>query len=80
MVLLTDGIFNRGRHPKFAAQVAANQGIIIHTITFSDEAEIGAMQEVARIGGGKHFHAPDAASLNRIFREIALTLPVLLTE
>ncbi len=80
MVLLTDGIFNRGRHPKFAAADAANRGIIIHTITFSDEAEIGAMQEVARVTGGKHFHAPDAAALDRIFREIALTLPVLLTE
>jgi hypothetical protein len=80
MVLLTDGIFNRGRHPRLAAEDAARQDIVIHTITFSADAEIGAMQEVATATGGKHFHAPDAASLQRIFREIAVTLPVVMTK
>jgi hypothetical protein len=35
---------------------------------------------VARQGGGKHFHAPDAAKLKKIYEEIAYTLPILLTE
>ena len=80
MVLLTDGIYNRGRHPRFAAEDAAAEGIIIHTITFSDAAEQTAMQEVAEAAGGQHFHAPDAAALQDIFREIALTLPIVMTQ
>ncbi len=80
MVLLTDGIYNRGRDPRLAAQDAEQQGIIIHTVTFSDAAEMQAMQDVAAATGGNHYHAPDAATLDAIFREIALTLPVLLTQ
>jgi len=78
MVLLTDGIYNRGRDPRLAAQDAAQQGITIHTVTFSDAAEQGVMQDVAAATGGNHYHAPDAATLDAIFREIALTLPVVL--
>lgn len=80
MVLLTDGIYNRGRDPRLAAQDAADVGIIIHTVTFSDAAEQQAMIDVAAATGGNHYHAPDAATLDAIFREIALTLPVLLTH
>ena len=36
--------------------------------------------EVATITGGKHFHADTASDLVEIFREIARTLPVLVTE
>ena len=80
MVLLTDGVFNRGAHPRFIAATAAAQGITIHTVTFSAGAEQTAMQQVAAAAGGQHFHAPDAAALERIFREIASTLPVVMTE
>ncbi|MCA9218073.1 MAG: VWA domain-containing protein [Planctomycetales bacterium] len=80
MVLLTDGVFNRGNHPRFAAADAAAQDIVIHTVTFSDGADQAAMRQVAEVAGGKHFHAPDAASLERIFREIATTLPVVMTK
>ena len=80
MVLLTDGIYNRGRDPRLAAQDADRVGIVIHTVTFSSGAEQGAMRDVAAATGGNHYHAPDAAALDRIFREIALTLPVLLTQ
>jgi hypothetical protein len=38
------------------------------------------MRDVAAATGGLHFHAPDAARLEAIFREIASTLPVMLTE
>jgi hypothetical protein len=38
------------------------------------------MQDVARIGGGLHFHADDADDLEEAFREIARTLSVLLVE
>jgi hypothetical protein len=53
---------------------------VIHTITFSSDADIRRMQDVAAATGGKHFHAPNAEELVKIFKEIAATLPVLLTE
>jgi Flp pilus assembly protein TadG len=80
MVVMTDGLHNTGREPILSAREAAAANITIHTVTFSSDADIPRMQAVAAATGGKHFHAPDAASLERIFREIASTLPVMLTE
>jgi Ca-activated chloride channel homolog len=80
MVLMTDGIWNKGRSPQSAAQDAAAQGIVIHTVTFSDEANQSDMQAVAQITGGQHFHAPDGATLREAFREIARALPVMIVE
>ncbi len=80
MVLMTDGRHNRGPEPVIAARRAAGENITIHTVTFSDEADFARMRAVADAAGGKHYHAPDAAALERIFREIASTLPVILTE
>ena len=80
MVVLTDGIWNRGRDPVLAAQEAANDNIAIHTVTFSSGANISDMRRVAEIGGGQHYHAPDEAALRAAFREIARTLPVVITD
>ena len=80
MVLMTDGLHNSGGDPVVAAQKAALQNITINTVTFSSEADITRMKKVAEATGGKHFHAADAAALEAIFREIASTLPVMLTE
>ena len=77
---MTDGLKNRGREPVLAANDAALQNIVINTVTFSDEADFARMRAVADATGGKHYHAPDAAALERIFREIAATLPVLTTD
>jgi hypothetical protein len=54
--------------------------ITINTVTFGDNADQRRMQDVAAATEGKHYHAPDAAALEQIFREIASTLPVMLTE
>jgi Ca-activated chloride channel homolog len=80
MVLMTDGRHNTGREPILSAREAAEKNITIHTVTFSSEADFARMRAVADATGGTHFHAPDAASLERIFRQIAATLPVMLTE
>lgn len=80
MVLMTDGRHNRGAEPVLSAQAAALEDITIHTVTFSDEADFPRMQAVADATGGQHYHAPDAAALVQIFRDIAATLPVMLTE
>ncbi len=80
MIVMTDGQWNQGRDPREAAREAAAKGIKIHAITFSENADETSMRDVATIGGGKHYHAPDAQSLKDIYREIALTLQVILTE
>jgi len=80
MVLMTDGIHNNGVSPTTAAQTAVEEGIVIYTITFGDAADQSAMQQVASMTGGKHYHAPDEATLIEAFREIALSLSVILTE
>ncbi len=80
VILMTDGIHNLGPEPVISARSAAGQDVVIHTITFSSDADIRRMQDVAAASGGKHFHAPNAEELVNIFKEIAATLPVLLTE
>jgi Ca-activated chloride channel homolog len=80
MIVMTDGIHNLGPEPVLSARAAAKKDIVIHTITFSSDADIKRMQDVAAATGGRHFHAPTAADLKSIFKEIAATLPVLLTD
>jgi Ca-activated chloride channel homolog len=80
IVLMTDGIHNQGPEPILSAQRAAQLGIVIHTITFSSEADIARMEAVAAATGGRHIHANNQAELVQAFREIAATLPVLLTD
>ncbi len=89
LIVLTDGVANSPGGEAAAQQAARDAAtnakanfprLTIHTITFSDAANQTLMQEVAAIGGGSHFHAPTAERLEEIFEEIALTLPVVLTE
>jgi Ca-activated chloride channel homolog len=80
IVLLTDGHTTSGRSPVYAAQDAVQQYIVVHTITFGNDADQVQMQEVAGAGNGKHYHAPDAEALEMVFREIALSMLVILTE
>lgn len=80
MIVMTDGLHNRGPEPRLVAEQLAAQGIVIHTITFGPDADIPRMQQVATIGRGRHFHAANGAELAEIYREIALTLGTLITQ
>jgi Mg-chelatase subunit ChlD len=80
MIVMTDGIHNSGAEPILSAKKAAKKDIRIDTITFSSDADIRRMTDVAAATGGRQFHAPTAADLSRIFKEIAATLPVLITD
>lgn len=80
IVLMTDGLHNSGVEPVTIARQAADLDITVHTISFSAGADQTRMRQVARITGGQHFHADTAVDLSEVFREIARTLPVLLTE
>lgn len=81
IVVMTDGQHNNGSNPEdVALLVHQNHGAIVHTVTFGDGADITRMQLTAQNGGGKHYHATDAASLTAAFQEIARNLPTLLTD
>lgn len=80
IVLMTDGRHNTSITPEAVAPEAASADTTVHTVTFSPNADIPRMRAVAEITGGRHFHADTAADLAGVFREIARTLPVLVTE
>jgi hypothetical protein len=91
IVLMSDGAANepggcgsQGCSQAFQAALnkaaqAADEDIIIHTITYG-EANPDLMQDIADATGGNHYIAPDATALQDIFEEIALTLPVMFTD
>jgi Ca-activated chloride channel family protein len=79
MVLMSDGAYTQGVQPSTVAPQAAAENIVIHTITFG-EANPAEMQAIADATGGNHYIAPNAAALQDIFEEIALTLPVMFTD
>jgi hypothetical protein len=81
MVVMTDGMQNREPWAQPIAQGLMDAHLLtIHTVTFGAGANQADMQEVAAIGGGKHFHAATGEDLVRIFREIANNLPTILTK
>ena len=81
MVVMTDGRHNRGVDPVTKARdFMRDYNLKIHTVTFGDAADITRMREVARIGGGRHYHAETGPQLVAIFREIANNLPTILTD
>lgn len=82
IVVMTDGINNVSPNPVNVATSIAGRypNTVIHTITVSDGADISAMQSVATIGKGKHYHSRTGTELNDIFEEIANNLPTLITD
>jgi Ca-activated chloride channel family protein len=81
IVVLTDGENNQRPDPvSVAQQIVAGQNVTIHTVTFSDGADKEAMAQVAQYGGGKHYHADDTSQLVEIFREIANSLPTIISQ
>ena len=80
MIVLTDGLQNRGRAASLAATDQAALGTTIHAITFGRDADQASMRNVATIGNGRFFHANNGAQLRQVFTEIALTLSTIITE
>lgn len=79
VIVMTDGIFNAGPNPTSVAESIAKQGVMIFTVTFSNEANKKDMIRVAEIGGGKHFHANSSQDLILVFKEMAKMMPTLLS-
>ena len=70
IVVMTDGKHNKGIEPTIAASEAwEDHSITVHTVTFGDDVEDSEMEEVAREGGGHHWHSENAADLASAFLE-----------
>jgi len=82
IVILTDGSNNPGTLDPVAEviRIRGTNNVTIHTVTFTPGADQDAMKEVARYGGGRHYHANDGNVLIEIFEEIANNLPTILTQ
>jgi hypothetical protein len=76
LILLTDGNRTEGGDPVVSANTASANDIVIHTITYGASASQQEMQTVAYATGGTHYHAPDEAALEDIFRKLALSFSV----
>ena len=80
IVLLTDGIENRGPFVNEVLPLLVDRRHVCYTITFGAGADQGLMRDVADATGGKHFHAPNGQALIDVFNEIARTLAVVMIE
>ncbi len=80
IVLMTDGQWNKGRSPVLCAEEARDLNIVIHTVTFLPGAIQTDMSTIAKTTGGRHYHADNEEELREVFRELAKSLPVVLTE
>jgi Ca-activated chloride channel family protein len=80
IVLLTDGIENRGPFVNEVLPAVVNRGHVVYTITFGAGADQTLMRQVADATGGKHFHAPNGQALRDVFRDISSTLAVVMIE
>lgn len=80
MILMTDGQWNAGNDPLLSATAAKNANITIHCVCFLQKADQTTTKAIANMTGGKFYYATDAASLDAAFKDLAYTLPVVLTK
>ncbi len=75
LFLLTDGNRTAGTDPIVSAQRAANENILIYTITFSGEGRSGWHGPDSGDGKGQHLHASTAANSQLPFSESPKAYP-----
>lgn len=78
IILMTDGQHNTGVSPDLVA--ARMSGVNVHTVSFGAAANLALMRRISEQTEGLALVANNNAELASAFREIALQLPVLLTE
>jgi len=80
ILVMTDGRRTAGPDPVPIATSLGKQGVIIFTVTFSNEADKTLMANVAAAGNGKHFHAATGGNLQAVFEDIARSIPTIITQ
>jgi Ca-activated chloride channel family protein len=79
IILLTDGQWNAGRDPELSARDAASAGITVHTISMLTGSQ-PTLSRVAQLTGGKYYATSNEDQLEAAFRELARSLPIVLTD
>lgn len=79
IILMTDGQWNAGRDPVLAAQDAANAGITVHCVSMLTSTQ-ATLTQVASITGGQYYATQNASQLQQAFRDLARSLPIVLTD
>ena len=81
MIVMTDGIQNTGSDPVSQATIASqNYGIVVHVITFSNDADQIEGAAIAAAGGGAHCYAASGTARIDVFEELARTLSKMQTR
>ena len=83
MILLTDGNDTSSAiTPDHAAEMAANKGVVIHTIGIGDpdasgEAKVNlqGLEQIANTTGGRFFRAEDRAALDQVYNTLDQLTP-----
>jgi hypothetical protein len=79
IILMTDGLWNAGRDPVLAAQDAAAAGITVHFVSMLTGTQ-ASLTQAAAITGGQYYATSNAAQLQQAFRDLARSLPIVLTD
>lgn len=79
VILLTDGEWNDGRDPISAAMDARNAGVTVHCITVLT-AHQPDIEQVALLTGGRYFRTYTEDELRDAFKEVARSLPIVMTD
>lgn len=83
LILLTDGNdTNSAITPDHAAEMAANKGVIIHTIGIGDPSASGeakvnlpGLEQIAKTTGGQFFRAEDRSALDQVYSTLDRLTP-----
>ena len=83
LILLSDGSDTASAmSPVNAAEIAASEGVEIHTIgvgdpeaSGEDQVDLAALQDIARRTGGAYFYASDAEALEQVYERIDALAP-----
>ncbi|QDS95064.1 von Willebrand factor type A domain protein [Roseimaritima multifibrata] len=65
-ILLTDGISEPGAFPTLAAEMARQQ-MTVTTVAMGEGADYPMLEEISRIGGGRHYVCADPQSVPQVF-------------
>jgi Ca-activated chloride channel family protein len=79
VLLLTDGMWNDGRHPLVAGAAARNAGVTVHTVTMLTAFQQD-IRQLAEMTGGMSFTTINEEQLRQAFREVARSLQVVMIE
>ncbi len=76
-ILMGDGLTNMGANSSTAAITASNNGIIIYTIGFGEDADATELTNIANLTGGQYYYAADQNALSAVYQLIAQTIQVI---